>query len=261
MIACAECYTAAMSNTGKMWLFGNTSRMCAENWSVQHGLHSRGINVETGRGRTRGGVAVPGHAGGAGADDGVDDDSSSMSSDGLDGSDDSDDQENITVHRGTPKEFKYVWKFVPQRVLQRHFLGARIVAIAAADTHLTATTEDGHLYMFYSGIIPVLFRPYCNPLQDMQMQPALSLQKQYFGGSALAVRGASLLTDQSAMSRRDVASYASGRFRTCFEYSAYMATTQRRQQQMWEKQEAAALAAVTAATTASTAAGSRIGPS
>jgi hypothetical protein len=113
--------------------------------------------------------------------------------------------------------------------------------------------------MFYGGIIPVLYRPYCTPLDVMLGEPALTSQKQYFGGRALAVRGASLLTDQSAMSRRDVVPYASGRFRSSSEYSAYMASTQRRQQQIWEKQEAAALAAVTAATIASTAADSRIG--
>jgi len=254
MITCAAYCTAAISDTGKMWLWGNTSGMSFETWTVRHALHSRGINVETGRGRARDGAAAQGHGSGAGAGD----DSSSMSG-SFDGSDDSDDQENITLHRGTPLEFKYVWKFFPQRVLQRHFLGARIVAVVASDSHLAATTEHGYLYMFYGGIIPVLYRPYCTPLDVMLGEPAITSQKQYFGGRALAVRGASLRTDQSAMSRRDVVPYASGRFRSSSEYSAYMANTQRRQQQIWEKQEAAALAAVTAGTIASTAADSTIG--
>jgi len=248
MIACAAYITTVISATGKMWLFGNTSRMAFQSWPRQHALHSRGINIETGRARA--GAAVQGHGG--------ESDVESSPRRILSGeSEDSDDQENKTVCRYTPMETKYLYKVFPQRVLQRHFLGAKIVHVAAGDTHVAATTEDGHLYMFYSGIIPVLYRPYCTALDVMQSQPVLTSQKQYFGGNPLAVR----LTDLSAMSRRDVASYASGRFRSSSEYRAYVANTQIRQQRKWEKQEAAQSAAVAAATTASTAADYGHGPS
>jgi len=252
MIACAAHVTAVISDTGKMWLFGNTFRMAHQLWPRQHAMHSRGINIETGRGRAGAheGAAAEGHG-----SESYDDSRPRVVL--SDESDDSDDQENGTVYRYTPMETKYLYNVFPQRVLQRHFLGARIVHVAAGDTHVAATTEDGHLYMFYAGITPVLYRPYCTALEVMQSDPVLTSQKQYFGGQPLAVR----LTNLSAMSRRDVASYASGRFRSSSEYWAYIASTQIRQQRKWEKQEAAQSAAVAAATTASTAADSGLGPS
>ena len=248
MIACAAHITTVISDSGKMWLFGNTSRMACKLWARQHALHSRGINIETGRARA--GAAVQGQ----GSESDVD---SSPRRIVPGESDDSDDLENETVSRYTPMETKYLHTVFPQRVLQRHFLGARIVHVAAGDTHVAATTEDGHLYMFYGGIIPVLYRPYCTALEVMKSQPVLTSQKQYFGGQPLAVR----LTDLPIMSRRDVALYASGRFRSSSEYRAYVANTQTRQQRKWAKQEAAQSAAVAAATTACTAADSGPGPS
>ena len=244
MVACGPHCTAAISDTGKMWLFGYTARMANYTWSRQHALHSRGINVQTGRGRARDAVQ------GAGGGDGAGSDASNSSSDFSYSSDDSADEENRTDRRGTPFETKYVHKPVPARVQQRHFLGAKIVAVAAGDSHLAATTEDGHLYMFYAGIIPVLYRPYCTPLDDMYTEPVPALQKQLFGGKPLAVRGAWGPTHMFGMSRRDVALYAHGHFRSSSQYRAHTTSTRTRQQQMWAKQQAAGAAASTASTAA-----------
>jgi len=212
MIACAQHCTAAVSETGKMWLFGNTNRMSSLHWSVKHGLHARGIV------------------------DHIDSDDSS----GDSGSD----IENETDHQGKENETKYIHKIFPQRVRQEHVLGARFSLVAVSDSHVAATTEDGHLYMFYGGIIPVMYRPMSQPTSLIGVDPVLLLNQPYFGGRRVASRRAQ---GGSGMSRRDATQYADGRFRSNAEYSGHMNRARVRRRQHWQRQDAVADEAAAAA--------------
>jgi len=98
------------------------------------------------------------------------------------------DSENETDHQGKRYEKKSVHKIFPQRVRQEHVLGARFSLAAVSDSHVAATTEDGHLYMFYRGIIPVLYRPSSQPTSLVGVDPVLLLDQPYFGGRRVASR-------------------------------------------------------------------------
>ena len=220
MIACAESCTAVMSETGKMWIFGNTNSMSERAWSVAHALHARGISR---------------------IDDGITVDSDEESGD----SDSDDDSENETDHRGRANETKYLFNILPQRVRQEHVLGARFSSVAVGKTHMAATTEDGHLYMFYGGIIPVLYRPSSQPTSLTGVDPGVLLRQACFGGRRVAYRPAG--GGESGMSRRDAAPYAAGRFRSHVEYGEHVGRARVQRLRYWQRQDAVAGEAATAA--------------
>ena len=132
-------------------------------------------------------------------------------------------------------ETKYLFNILPQRVRQEHVLGARFSSVAVSNSHMAATTEDGHLYMFYGGIIPVLYRPSSQPTSLTGVDPVVLLRQGWFGGRRVAHRPAG--GDESGMSRRDAAPYADGSFRSHMEYREHVGRARIQRLRYWQRQD------------------------